>query len=45
MRSLPGFDRQYPPWGMASKALVIRLRKRVWRWVGSPKIEGRSGER
>ena len=34
-----------PPWGMASRALVIRLRKRVWRWVGSPKMGGRSGEK
>ncbi len=34
-----------PPCGMASRALVMRLRKRVWRWVGSPRIGGRSGER
>ena len=27
-----------PPLGMASSALVIRLRKSVWRCVGSPRI-------
>jgi len=33
-----------PPLGIASNAFVIRLRKRVWRWVGSPKMEEGSGQ-